>query len=230
MHTWAAVAAGFGGLVAAPLVGDLIARVSAGGPLLRRRARRDRRASMRDHLVVGVAVVTLFAAMGLRFGLTPALPAYLYLVAVSVALAAIDVDLRRLPNVLTLPSYPIGIALLGAAAIVAEHGLVRFGHALAGMAALWLCYALLFLLHPDGLGWGDVKLAGVCGLYLGWLGAGVWVVGAILAFALGATYGLALVGLRRANRKTPIPFGPFMIAGTMLAILAGGPLAGYLGA
>lgn len=256
MHIWAAIAAGVAGLVAGSFGTVLAARVPEREPVLRQRPRCrrcardlqardlvplvswlrlrgrcrhcDRRIGVR-YPAVEVVTAALFAAMGLRFGFTPVLPAYLYLAAVSVALAVIDIDRQRLPNVLTLPSYPIGIALLGAAVPAAGDGPVRLVYALAGMAGLWTLYAVLFLIHPRGMGWGDVKLAGVCGLYLGWLGFGTWSAGVLLGFLLGAAYGLVLVAAGRATRKTPIPFGPFMIAGTIVAVLAGGPLAAYLG-
>ncbi|MQA83549.1 MAG: prepilin peptidase [Streptosporangiales bacterium] len=208
MQVWTAIAAGLVGAAVGLLV--------------------NRRIGVRSPAAPAAAGV-IFAVLALRFGLDPVLPAYLYLAAVSVALALIDIDQRRLPNALTLPSYVVGLVLLGAAAFLVEDGLRHFGSALAGMAGLWIIYAVLFFLHPRGMGWGDVKLAGVLGLYLGWLGFGAWTVGAVLAFLLGAVYGLVLVVLRRATRKTPIPFGPFMIAGAILAVLFGGRLAPYLG-
>ena len=71
------------------------------------------------------------------------------------------------------------------------------------------------------MGGGNVKLAGVLGLYLAWLGWGVLAVGALAAFVLGGLFGLALIASRRADRRTAVPFGPWMIAGAWLAILAG---------
>lgn len=252
MHVWAAILAGLAGLAGGSFATVLITRIpdreAVFHPLARcprcarrlpagdlvpivswlrlgGRCRHCRARIGARYLVVELAAAALFAALGLRFGFTPALPAYLYYAGVAVTLAAVDIERQRLPNALTLPSYPIGIGLLGVAAVFTEAGLDRFAGALIGMAGLWIVYAALFLVHPRGMGWGDVKLAGVCGLYLGWLGFDVWAVGALSAFILGAGYGLALVGLRRASRKTPIPFGPFMIAGTVFAVLAGDDLA-----
>jgi leader peptidase (prepilin peptidase)/N-methyltransferase len=176
----------------------------------------------------GVEALTglLFLAMALAFGLSWELPAYLYLTSVGVALAFIDLDTKRLPNVLTLPSYPIMAGLLLIPAAV--DGLWGdYGRALLGALALFVFYLLLALVYPAGMGMGDVKLAGVLGMALGWLGWAEWVVGSFLAFVLGAIVGLSLMLMRRAGRRSAIPFGPFMLAGTFLGILLGPPIADW---
>ena len=75
------------------------------------------------------------------------------------------------------------------------------------------------------MGFGDVKLAGLLGLYLGWLGWIELAVGAFAAFLFGGLVGLALLVTGRAGRKSHLPFGPFMLVGALLAILAARPLA-----
>jgi leader peptidase (prepilin peptidase)/N-methyltransferase len=79
-----------------------------------------------------------------------------------------------------------------------------------------LCFA-----YPAGMGFGDVKLSGVLGLYLGWLGWGVWAAGLFLGFLIGGLYGIALLLRGRGGRKTAVPFGPFMLLGVLLAVLVG---------
>ncbi len=88
--------------------------------------------------------------------------------------------------------------------------------ALIGMAALYAFYFVLAFIYPAGMGFGDVKLAGVLGLYLGWLGWAELVVGGFLGFLLRrcGRPGL-LMPVRRAGRKSQIPFGPFMLAGAL---------------
>src|SRR5512135_1405834 len=108
--------------------------------------------------------------MGWRFGLSPALPAYSYLAVVGAVLAIIDVRQRRLPDRLTLPSYPIALALLGVAAAALPGGGRHFLGALLGMGVALGLFGGQAVIYPDGRGWGDVKLAGILGLYLGWLG------------------------------------------------------------
>ncbi|NEM91203.1 prepilin peptidase [Galbitalea soli] len=159
-----------------------------------------------------------------------ALVAFLYLTAISVALALIDLETHRLPNAIVLPAYAVGAVLLGAAALVGGHwdALLRGG---AGVVALAALYFVLALVSRGGMGLGDVKLAGVLGLYLGWSGWGSLLVGAFAAFILGGVFGMALIVSRRAGRRSGIPFGPWMLAGAWIGIFAGDQLwTGYLSA
>jgi leader peptidase (prepilin peptidase)/N-methyltransferase len=154
--------------------------------------------------------------------------AFLYLAAISVSLALIDVDTHTLPNRIVLPSYLVGLALLGAAAVLSSDywALLR---AVIGSAALLLAYAALVFAYPGGMGLGDVKLAGVLGLFLGYLGWSQLVVGAFGAFLLGGVFSLGLLALKRANRKSGIPFGPWMLGGAWTGVLVGAPISlGYL--
>lgn len=158
-------------------------------------------------------------AMGLRLGPSPVLPAFCYLAAVAVPLTIIDVREKRLPDVLTLPSYAAAALLLGLGAIFIRNGGWLFLHALIGLAVAGAFYVLLAVIYPAGIGWGDVKLSGVLGLYLGWCGARTFATGLAGGFVLAAVFGVALIVAGRASRKTQIPFGPFMLAGAVAAIL-----------
>jgi leader peptidase (prepilin peptidase)/N-methyltransferase len=93
------------------------------------------------------------------------------------------------------------------------------GRILAGGAVLWLFYFILRMVYPPGMGFGDVKLAGVLGLYLGYLGWGHVFAGTFAAFLLGGLWSLGLLAARRGTLKSDIPFGPFMLAGTAAAML-----------
>lgn len=156
------------------------------------------------------------------------LVAFLYLSAISIALALIDLDTHTLPNAIVLPAYGVGAVLLGAASLASSHFVSLIGAAI-GAIALGATYLALALVYPGGMGFGDVKLAGVLGLFLGWLGWDVLIVGAIAAFLLGGFYGVALLVLRRVKAKSGVPFGPWMLAGAWVAIFAGTTIAdGYL--
>jgi leader peptidase (prepilin peptidase)/N-methyltransferase len=158
------------------------------------------------------------------------LVAFLVLTAVSIALALIDLDTRRLPNVIVLPALVTGILLLGAAAVI-RGDLAALAGAAIGGAALFVFYLLLAVIKPGGMGLGDVKLSAVLGLYLGFLGWGNLLVGAFAAFLFGGVFGIALMIGRRAGRTTAIPFGPWMILGAWVGVFAGGFLADlYVGA
>jgi leader peptidase (prepilin peptidase)/N-methyltransferase len=163
--------------------------------------------------------------MALRFGPSPVLPAFLLLAALAPVLTVIDLRWRRLPDPLTLPAYPAAALLLAAGALAIPGGTRHFLFALAGLATAWLFFALLALIYPGGLGWGDVKLSGVLGVYLGWLGPAAVAAGLLGAFALAALAGLGLIAAGRATRKSQLPFGPFMLA-SAIAVIAASGLAG----
>jgi len=153
------------------------------------------------------------------------LVAFLYLAAISVALAIIDIETHRLPNVIVLPGYAVGVVLLGTAALL--HGdLVGLGRMAAGAGILFAFYFVLAMISPRGMGMGDVKLAGVLGLFLGSLGWGQLAVGAGAAFVLGGLFSIILLITRRAGRKSGIPFGPWMLLGAWVGIFAGSAIAG----
>ncbi|CAB5024120.1 MAG: prepilin peptidase [Actinobacteria bacterium] len=197
--------------------------------LLRGRCRTCHEPISARYPLVELLTAAVFALMAWRFGLAWDLPAYLYLGAVGVALAAIDLDTKRLPNVIVLPSYPVAAVLFLLPALL-EGQWDNYVRAIAGAAALFGVYFLLALIHPAGMGFGDVKLAGVLGAYLGWLGWAALVVGGFLGFALGAVVGVAMMVAGRAGRRTALPFGPFMLLGTLLAIFLAEPLSQwYLG-
>ena len=188
--------------------------------------------SGRYPLVEGLTA-SLFVAIVLRFTVVQdaawALPAYLYLAAIGVALALIDLDVHRLPDAIVLPSYPAAAALLALASWGAGDwaALLR---AAEGGAALWVLYLGLSLVKQGAMGFGDVKLAGILGAYLGWLGWGDLAVGAFAAFFVGGLVSVGLLLAKKAGRRTAIPFGPWMLIGAAIGIAAGGPAwAAYLG-
>lgn len=163
----------------------------------------------------------LCAALAASVGPRPELAVWLAAVPVGVLLAAVDTAAQRLPDVVTLPLAAATAALLGGALLLpGAHG--SWTGALLGGAALTAVYFLLFLIHPRGMGFGDVKLAAFQGLALGWYGWDVLIAGAFLGHLLFVCYGLALLLTRRAHRKTPVPLGPFMLLGTFLGLLLGG--------
>lgn len=192
--------------------------------LLRGRCRDCGTAISARYPVVEALTGVLFAVMALRFGWDPALPAYLYLAAVGLALALIDLDTKRLPDVLTLPSWGVAALLLGGAAILGDDGDAGI-RALVAAGGVGLFYFVVWFIYPAGMGFGDVKLAPVVGAYLGWVSYGAAVVGAFLGFLYGAVIGVGLMLLAQGDRKSKIPFGPFMLAGALTGILVGERLA-----
>jgi leader peptidase (prepilin peptidase)/N-methyltransferase len=182
--------------------------------------------------LVEAGTTALFGLTAWWAGATWSLPAYLYLAAIGVALALIDVNTKRLPNAIVLPSYPVGVALLALASWNpgGASDWSAFVRALFGCAVLFAGYFVVMFIHPAGMGFGDVKLAGVLGLYLGWIGWGAFAVGAFAAFLVGGVFSIALLAAGRASRKSTIPLGPWMIAGAAIGLAVGERLwAAYLG-
>ena len=208
------------GVVLGPFLAGLTLSVPAGDPVLGKRWWRGGQASPRRiGIVAGLAAVALGAVAG-AIGAEAQLAAYLWLAGVGVTLAVIDIETLRLPDRLTLPSYPVGLVLLAIPADWSALGRAVLAAAITGGAAF-----LLALLAPGGgLGLGDVKLLGLLGLFLGWLGWGVLVVGVALGFALGAVAAASMLASRRAGLRDHLAFGPWLIAGALVAVVAGRPL------
>jgi leader peptidase (prepilin peptidase) / N-methyltransferase len=146
------------------------------------------------------------------------LPAFLVLAAVAVPLALIDLKVLRLPDPLVVAGLVGGVLLLNVAALVGGtfDALLR-----AGLAAL-VCgagYFLVALIPRSQLGFGDVKLGAVLGLYLGWLGWFAVVAGVVLAPVLNLPLVLGLLATGRAGRGTSVPYGPALIAGAIAAVI-----------
>ncbi|MFJ7076258.1 prepilin peptidase [Streptomyces sp. NPDC098781] len=169
-----------------------------------------------------VALVTalLCAALAAATDTRPELAVWLLLTPVGVLLALVDLRVRRLPDVLTLPLAGAALGLLGVVALVPEHA-GDWPTALWASLALGAFYLVLHLINPGGMGFGDVKLALGAGAALGWYGWSTVMLGTFAGFLLGALYGWGLVLLRRAGRKSALPFGPFLLGGAFVGLLIG---------
>lgn len=148
--------------------------------------------------------------------------------AVSIALALIDLGTHRLPDAVVGPAYLLAAGLLTATS-AASGDRTALARAALGTVALLGGYYLVHVVRPDGMGFGDVKLAGVIGMLTAYLGWGAFAVGAFAAFVLAGTYGLVLLSTGRAGRGSGIPFGPWMLLGGWVGLGLGAPVAaGYL--
>jgi leader peptidase (prepilin peptidase)/N-methyltransferase len=169
---------------------------------------------------IAVLTAALFGATAGRFPDDWVLPAYLVLMAGLVALSVIDLRLFLLPNRLVFPLAGASLVLLGlGAGADGEPG--AYGRALVAGVAAFVAFALLHVVSPRSMGFGDVKLAFVLGLFLGELGWGEVVLGLFLGFLYGAVVGVVLIVTGLRSRKDHVPFGPFLAAGTVTAILVG---------
>ena len=176
---------------------------------------------------VELMTALLFVAVTARLAqleMLAALPAFLVFVSVGIALAAIDLEVGRLPDAIVLPTYPVLAVLLITAGLVSGD-LPALLRALVGSVATFAAFYVLALAYPGGMGFGDVKLAGLVGGLLAYVAYPVLLVGMAAAFLLGALIGVAASMRGRATRKTAVPFGPFMVAGALAALFVGAPLA-----
>ncbi len=179
--------------------------------------------------LVEVATALLFAGTTLVLGVSWALPAYLFFVAVTLALAVIDFDTKRLPNRVTFPGTIGGVGLLAiGAGIEGEWQSLLIGLAMG--VGLFVAFLLLALAVPAGFGMGDVKLSFMLGVFTGYISIPSALFSVFAGFAIGGLISVGLLLSRRVDRKTAIPFGPSLVAGSWIAIAAGaGIVEWYLG-
>jgi leader peptidase (prepilin peptidase)/N-methyltransferase len=165
------------------------------------------------------------ALLGLTLGWSWALLVVLPLVPVSVALAVIDWRTRLLPRLIILPALAGSVVTVAASWALGgfDGGSVTVVRTLVAGAAAFLAFFVLWFVYPRGMGFGDVRLSALLGLVLGYLGWSEWVVGLYGGFLLGAVIGGVLSLLKVVDRKG-YPFGPFMLLGALIGVLAGQPI------
>jgi leader peptidase (prepilin peptidase)/N-methyltransferase len=173
--------------------------------------------------IVELSCALLWVLMGLRFGAVWELPAYLFLTAALLALSIIDFETFLLPNRIVYPLSIAMVVLFAVPAVVDGHDGSYVRALLGGLAAFGF-FLTVHLIAPRGMGFGDVKLSFSLGVALGWLSWGTVALGLFLGFLLGAVIGVAVIALGIRSRKDHVPFGPFLAAGAVLAILVGQPL------
>lgn len=147
-------------------------------------------------------------------------PTYVFLGVLSVVLIVIDIRERRLPNAWTLSAYPVFLALLLIPTVITDQwdALLR---AVLGAILTVLVLWVLASVRTQGLGMGDVKLAGALAMPLAWHSWTLLLLGIAGAFVLSAVFSVVLLSLGRARASTLIPFGPFLLAATWLVIGVG---------
>ena len=173
--------------------------------------------------LVELGTALVFAALGAKFGADVALPAFLWFAAGMIALSLIDLDTFKLPKKVVYPTLFGTAVLLAVAGLVDADWLGLREAAIGGIIGFVVLYAIRFA-YPRGMGFGDVRLAGVIGVALGWLHLGLVPVGLFFGFVLASVVGVGLIAAGIKTRKDRVPFGPFLVAGALLAIFVGQPL------
>ena len=174
-------------------------------------------------IIAIVASVLLFAGTALRFGADWVVPAYLVFFVCLVSITVIDAERQIIPNYIVYPTIFTSVPLLAFAALV-EGEWDRFGHSMMGASLAWLALFLIHMASPAGMGFGDVRLAFVLGLFLGWISLTHVLVGMFVGVALIAVIGVLLAVFRLKSLQEHIAFGPFLAAGSTIAVFAGEPL------
>lgn len=197
--------------------------------VLRGRCRSCRNPISARYPLVEAATGGLFLAVFALVGLRWTAIAYVWFAAVTLALALIDFDTKRIPNRILFPGAIVGAVLLGAGAL-AEGDLGSYGRSWLTALAYFGGFLILALIVPAGFGMGDVKLAFYLGMFVGYVSWAALVVAVFGAVFIGGGVSILLLVTRRVGRKDAIPFGPSMVVGAWLAIAFGNEIArAYLG-
>lgn len=188
------------------------------GSLSGRVLKAPRRLSLRVRVAITAVTALVFGLTAALLGASWQLPAFCVFAAAAVALGSVDLIEKRLPNAVLYPSLVLGVVLLSVTSVITG----AWGALLSGLgcgAGLFAGYFLLAVISPSGIGMGDVKLAALVGLMLGYLGWTPFLVGAIAGFLIGGLTSLVALMLGRATLKTSLPFGPAMLAGAFIGML-----------
>lgn len=207
------------------LVGAAVPLALVSGPWLARVAARlvarddAARPGLAPTAVLTLVFAVLAAAAVLLTGARPATGGLVWAAGAAVVLGWVDLADHRLPDRVTYPAAVVcAAAFLADAAVLGSWGaLVR---AAAAAAVAFAGSSAVSAISPEALGFGDVKLLGLLGLVLGWFGWGVLLAGVFLGLITGGVVSLVLLAARRAGWRTALPFGPPLLVGAVLALLA----------
>lgn len=173
-----------------------------------------------EPLVLELATAGLFTVFALKFGDDAVLPAFCILAATLVVQTWIDLQTQTLPRQITFWGGGLGAVALIVAAIVRDEPERIWMAGLGALIALALMAAIYYA-SKGGMGFGDVILAPLLGMYLGWLNPGIVAPGLFFGFIAGAVVGVAMMAGNKAGRRTAVPFGPFLALGTVVAVFIG---------
>jgi leader peptidase (prepilin peptidase) / N-methyltransferase len=200
------------------------------GPALRRSSCSSWEGTMKGRwrpVLMGITCAAVLGTFAARIGADVVLAPFCIFGLSLVAISFVDVDRYLVPNRILYPTLAAVAPLLLLSSAL-DHRWAASGRAALGGILGFGAFLLLHLAVPRGMGYGDVRLAGLVGMTVGWLGLGHVFVAFFFGFVLGAIFGAGLMVVTGRGRKTRIPFAPFLSAGAVIAVLWGTPLAGAL--
>lgn len=171
------------------------------------------------YVVIEALVALSFLSLFYRFGLSYLFFIFCLFFLALIIISAIDLEHKIVPNKIIYPTVFVTLPSFIAIAYLDKTPL-NFENAILGGVGSFLFFLIVHLIQPKGMGFGDVRLAGVIGLYMGWLGLGEAFISICLSFFIGSFFGLLLIGLGR-SRKTKVPFAPFLASGAILCVFFG---------
>lgn len=188
--------------------------------VLRGKCRKCRQPIGIEPILVEIATATLFVLMAIHFERSVLVAAFCVFAAGLTGLTVIDLKIHRLPREVSYTVMAFGAPLLVIAALI-DNEPRRIYMALIGAGVSLAVMGALYKASRGGLGDGDVRLSPLLGMYMGWLNPGLALVGLFYGFILGAVIGVVMMILGKAGRRTQLPFGPFLAAGSIVAIFFG---------
>jgi leader peptidase (prepilin peptidase)/N-methyltransferase len=177
-----------------------------------------------EHVLSVLVTAFLFGAAAVRFGADPALAAYCVFFGGLVAVSVADIRVGLVPRKILYPTLVLMVVgLLAASAVNGEW--YRMGQAAVGGVCSFLVFFAIWFIAPRSMGMGDVRLAGVIGVGLGWIGYRQLYIGFMVGFIVGVIIGVVKMRVQGSGRKTSLPFGPALAVGAVVGVLWGTSLA-----
>lgn len=177
-------------------------------------------------IVVPAVTAVVFGLMAWAVPDPSVLPAYLVFAALMVTLTITDLQTKLIPNRILGPGTAIGVLLLAAGGLIAQD-FTAIGHAAIGGFGYFGAMFVLAFIGRGALGFGDVKMSFIIGVFTGYVGLGSVVVAGVGAFIVAGLYSVVLIVTRLSNRKDMIPFGPFMTSAGLVAVVYGPTIAAW---
>jgi leader peptidase (prepilin peptidase) / N-methyltransferase len=196
--------------------------------VLRGRCRRCKAQIGAEVVVIELVTGVLFVLLALRYGLRWALPGVLAFAGGLVGLSVIDLHTKRLPREITYVTAALALPFLTVDAVVRDNQR-RVLMMLIGAGCAFAFMALVYVASRGGMGDGDVRLSPLLGAVLGWELLAFVPVGLFLGFLLGSIVGVGMMALGKGGRKSALPFGPFLAAGSLLGLFVGRSIVDALG-